>query len=60
MSLNKNSVLGYATLIMILFGLILIGLGIFRYEEVAGLGFATTGAGFLAIAWVFDSLKGRV
>ena len=39
MSLNKNSVLGYATLIMILFGLILIGLGIFRYEEVAGWGF---------------------
>ena len=60
MSLNKNSVLGYATLIMILFGLILIGLGIVRYEEVAGWGFATTGAGFLAIAWVFDSLKGRV
>ena len=60
MSINKNSVLGYATLIMILFGLILIGLGIFRYEEVAGWGFATTGAGFLAIAWVFDSLKGRV
>ena len=60
MSLNKNSVLGYATLIMILFGLILIGLGIFRYEEVPGWGFATTGAGFLAIAWVFDSLKGRV
>ena len=60
MSLNKNSVLGYATLIMILFGLILIGLGIFRDEEVAGWGFATTGAGFLAIAWVFDSLKGRV
>lgn len=60
MSLNKNSVLGYATLIMILFGLILIGLGIFRYEKVAGWGFATTGAGFLAIAWVFDSLKGRV
>ena len=60
MSLNKNSVLGYATLIMILFGLILMGLGIFRYEEVAGWGFDTTGAGFLAIAWVFDSLKGRV
>ena len=60
MSLNKNSVLGYATLIMILFGLILIGLGIFRYEEVEGWGCATTGAGFLAIAWVFDSLKGRV
>ena len=60
MGLNKNSVLGYATLIMILFGLILIGLGIFRYEDVAGCGFASTGVGFLAIAWVFDALKGRV
>ena len=60
MGLNKNSVLGYATLIMILFGLILIGLGIFRYEDIAGWGFASTGVGFLAIAWVIDALKGRV
>ena len=60
MGLNKDSVLGYATLIMILFGLILIGLGIFRYEDIAGWGFASTGVGFLAIAWVFDALKGRV
>ena len=60
MGLNKNSGLGYATLIMILFGLILIGLGIFRYEDIAGWGFASTGVGFLAIAWVFDALKGRV
>ena len=60
MGLNKNSVLGYATLIMIFFGLILIGLGIFRYEDIAGWGFATKGVGFLAIDWVFDSLKGRV
>ena len=60
MGLNKNSVLGYATLIMILFGLILIGLGIFRYEDIAGWGFASTGVDFLAIAWVFDALKGRV
>ena len=34
MSLNKNSVLGYATLIMIFFGLILLGLGIFRYKDI--------------------------
>ena len=60
MGLNKKSVLGYATLIMIIFGLILIGLGIFRYEDIAGWGFASTGVGFLAIAWVFDALKGRV
>ena len=60
MGLNKNSVLGICYLDMILFGLILIGLGIFRYEDVAGWGFASTGVGFLAIAWVFDALKGRV
>lgn len=58
--MNKNTVLGYATLIMIIFGLGLICLGIFRYEEVAGLGFVVAGLGFWAIAWVFDALKGRV
>ncbi|HTO36258.1 MAG: CAL67264 family membrane protein [Flavobacteriaceae bacterium] len=60
MGLNKNTILGWATLIMIVMGLLLIGLGIFRYNEVAGWGFGATGAGFLAIAWVFDALKGRV
>lgn len=58
--MNKNSVLGYATLIMIIFGISLIVLGIFRYEDIAGWGFGVAGLGFLAIAWVFDSLKGRV
>lgn len=58
--MNKNTVLGYATLIMIVFGIALIALGIFRYEEVAGWGFGVAGLGFWAIAWVFDSLKGRV
>ncbi len=60
MTMNKNTILGYATLIMVVMGLILIGLGIFKYNEVAGIGFATVGIGFLAIAWVFNSLKGRV
>ncbi|GIZ14319.1 CAL67264 family membrane protein [Capnocytophaga catalasegens] len=60
MSMNKNTVLGYATLIMIVFGLALIALGVFRYKDVAGWGFGVTGLGFWAIAWVFDSLKGRV
>lgn len=60
MSMNKNTVLGWATLIMIIMGLILISLGVFRYYEIAGWGFATVGVGFLAIAWVFDALKGRV
>lgn len=60
MPMNKNTVLGWATLIMIIMGLILISLGIFRYHEIAGWGFATVGIGFFAIAWVFDALKGRV
>ncbi len=60
MSMNKNTVLGYATLIMIIMGVILIGLGAFRYDDVAGWGFATVGIGFFAIAWVFNALKGRV
>jgi hypothetical protein len=58
--MNKNTILGWATFIMILMGLLLIGLGAFRYDDVAGWGFAAVGIGFLAIAWVFSSLKGRV
>ena len=60
MSMNKNTVLGYATLIMIIMGIILIGMGAFRYDDVAGWGFATVGIGFFSIAWVFNALKGRV
>jgi predicted transporter len=60
MAMNKNTVFGYATLIMTIMGLILIGLGLFRYNESAGWGFGATGVGFLANAWVFSSLKGRV
>ena len=60
MGMNKNTVLAWATFIMILMGLLLIGLGIYRYADVAGWGFASTGIGFLAIAWVFNALKGRV
>lgn len=58
--MNKNTVLGWATLIMIIMGLVLIALGAFRYDDIAGWGFATVGIGFLANAWVFSSLKGRV
>jgi hypothetical protein len=60
MGMNKNTVLGWATLIMIIMGVILIGMGVFRYNEVAGWGFVTVGIGFFAIAWVFSALKGRV
>ncbi|KQC33086.1 hypothetical protein BST86_02075 [Nonlabens agnitus] len=60
MAMNKNGVLGWATLIMIIIGVGLIALGAFRYREVAGYGFAAVGIGFFAIAWVFNALKGRV
>ncbi len=60
MSVNKNTILGWATTIMIIMGLILIALAVFRYDDVAGWGFGAVGVGFLANAWVFSSLKGRV
>ena len=60
MSMNKNTILGWATLIMIVMGLLLIGLGAFRYDDVAGWGFAAVGIGFFANAWVFNALKGRM
>lgn len=60
MAMNKNTVLGYATLIMIIVGVALILMGAYRYHDVAGWGFAAVGIGFFAIAWVFNALKGRV
>jgi hypothetical protein len=60
MGMNKNTVLGWATLIMVIMGFILIGLGVYRYADVAGWGFSAVGVGFLANAWVFNALKGRV
>jgi|TARA_B100001063_G_scaffold64240_1_gene58261 hypothetical protein len=58
--MNKNTVLAWATFIMIIMGFVLIGLGAFRYDDVAGWGFASVGIGFFANAWVFNALKGRV
>jgi hypothetical protein len=60
MGMNKNTVLAWATFIMILVGLGLMALGAFKYNDVAGWGFASVGIGFFAIAWVFNALKGRV
>ena len=60
MGMNKNAILGWAAFLMIIMGLLLIGLGIFKYSEVSGWGFGAVGVGFLANAWVFSSLKGRV
>ena len=58
--MNKYTVLGCATFIMIIVGVSLILMGAFKYDEVAGWGFASVGVGFLANAWVFNALKGRV
>jgi len=58
--MNKNTVLAWATFIMIVVGCGLIALGAFRYDDTAGWGFASVGIGFFAIAWVFNALKGRV
>jgi hypothetical protein len=60
MGMNKNTILGWATFIMILMGLLLIALGFFKYRDVSGWGFAAVGIGFFANAWVFSSLKGRL
>lgn len=60
MGMNKNTILGWATLIMIIVGIVMISLGVFRYRDLAGIGFAAVGVGFFAIAWVFNALKGRV
>lgn len=59
MAMNKNTVLAWATFLMIFMGLALIGLGVYRYKDI-GWGFGTIGLGFFAIAWVFNALKGRV
>ena len=58
--MNKNTVLAWATFIMCFMGVLLISLGAFRYDDVAGWGFAAVGIGFFANAWVFNALKGRV
>lgn len=60
MGMNKNTVFSWATFLMIVIGLLLISLAIFRYRDLAGIGFSAVGIGFFAIAWVFHNLKGRV
>ncbi len=60
MAMNKNTVLSWATFIMVLMGILLCSLGAFRYDDIAGWGFGAVGVGFFAVAWVFNALKGRV
>ena len=58
--MNKNKVLAWATGIMIIMGLLIMGLAIYKYDDIAGWGFAAVGVGFFANAWVFNALKGRM
>ena len=58
--MTKNTVLAWATGIMIIMGLLIMGLAIYKYDDVAGWGFAAVGVGFFANAWVFNALKGRM
>ena len=59
MSLNKNKIFGYAALIMVLLGAALVLLGVFLYKEYI-VGFSLVGAGFIAVAWTFNALRGRI
>jgi hypothetical protein len=60
MAMNKNTVLGWATFIMIIMGFLLIGLGVYRYADVAGWGFGAVGVGSVSYTHLRSSLKGRV
>ena len=59
MSLNKNKIFGYTALVMALLGTALILIGLLKYPEYA-IGLSIAGAGFYAVAWAFNALKGRV
>ncbi len=60
MGMNKNTVLAWATFLMLFMGVVLILMGAYLYSNVAGWGFATIGLGFFCVAWVFNALKGRL
>lgn len=59
MNLNKNKIFGYAALIMVVLGVALIAVGIYFYKEHL-IGYGLVGTGFLAVAWTFNALRGRV
>ena len=44
--MNKNTVLAWATWIMVFFGFVLVGLGLFKYKEIAGWGLFQLGLVF--------------
>jgi hypothetical protein len=59
MGMNKNTVLGWATFIMIVMGLLLISLGAFKYRDVSGWGSLKLALDF-GKRMGFSSLKGRL
>lgn len=59
MALNKNKILGFSALLILLVGLVIIYLGSFRFKEwkyILGL----VGLGFCILAWAFNALRGRL
>ena len=59
MNLNKNKIFGYAAFDYGVLGVAIIVLGILLYKEYI-VGFGLVGAGFMAVAWTFNALRGRI
>ena len=59
MSLNKNKIFRIAAFTLALLGTALILVGALMFKEYA-IGFYISGAGFYAVAWAFNALKGRI
>ncbi len=59
MGLNKNGIFAWASFIMTILGIVLVLLGVLKYQEYA-IGFSVVGVGFISMGWVFNALKGRV
>ncbi|MGS2738100.1 CAL67264 family membrane protein [Sinomicrobium pectinilyticum] len=59
MGMNKNTIFGWASLIMFLIGTALVLLGVLKYRDYA-IGFSVVGIGFFAMSWIFNALKGRI
>lgn len=59
MNLNKNKIFGYAALVMLAIGIAIILVGAYLYKEYV-VGFSLVGVGFIAVAWTFNALRGRI
>ena len=59
MSLNKNKIFRIASFILTLLGTALILIGALKFKDYS-IVFYIGGAGFYAVAWAFNALKGRI